>query len=84
MVARTRPGRQATPERPRLTVGGVFISCTAFKTIGVIATLEQDLGKPVVSANQASFWDCLRTAGLADRITGYGRLFDLPSPDPIG
>jgi maleate isomerase len=57
----------------------IFISCTAFKTIGVIAALEQDLGKPVVSANQASFWDCLRTAGLADRLTGYGRLFDLPS-----
>jgi maleate isomerase len=55
----------------------IFISCTAFKTIGVIAALEQDLGKPVVSANQASFWDCLRTAGLADRLTGYGRLFDL-------
>ena len=45
----------------------IFISCTAFKTIGVIAALEQDLGKPVVSANQASFWDCLRTAGLVDR-----------------
>jgi maleate isomerase len=57
----------------------IFISCTAFKTIGVIAALEQDLGKPVVTANQASFWDCLRTAGLADRIAGYGRLFDLPS-----
>lgn len=62
----------------------VFISCTGLKTIGVLAALEQDLGKPVVSANQASFWDCLRLAGIPDRITGYGRLFDLPSPEPIG
>lgn len=62
----------------------VFISCTGLKTIGVLAALEQDLGKPVVSANQASFWDCLRLAGIPDRITGYGRLFDLPSPEPLG
>jgi len=62
----------------------VFISCTGLKTIGVLAALEQDLGKPVVSANQASFWDCLRRAGIADRITGYGRLFDLPSPELSG
>jgi maleate isomerase len=60
----------------------VFISCTGLKTIGVLETLEHDLGKPVVSANQASFWDCLRLAGISDRITGYGRLFDLPAPGP--
>ena len=60
----------------------VFLSCTALKTIGVIEALERDLGKPVVSANQASFWDCLRTAGVADRVAGYGRLFDRPGPDP--
>ena len=60
----------------------VFISCTGLKTIGVLAALEHDLGKPVVSANLASFWDCLRLAGIPDRISGYGRLFDLPWPDP--
>ena len=62
----------------------IFISCTAFKTIGVIAALEQDLGKPVVTANQASFWDCLRTAGLGDLITGYGRLLSVPLPAATG
>ena len=62
----------------------IFISCTAFKTIGVIAALEQDLGKPIITANQASFWDCLRTAGLGDPITGYGRLFGMSSPAVTG
>jgi maleate isomerase len=62
----------------------VFISCTGLKTIGVLAALEHDLGKPVVSANQASFWDCLRLSGIPDRIIGFGRLFDLPSPEPAG
>src|SRR5688572_4266226 len=44
----------------------VFISCTNFRTIGVLAALERDLGKPVVSAIQASFWQCLRLAGIED------------------
>jgi maleate isomerase len=61
----------------------VFISCTGLKTIGVLATLERDLGKPVVSANQASFWDCLRIAGIPDRVAGYGRLFELGAPEAI-
>jgi maleate isomerase len=58
----------------------VFISCTGLRTIGVLAALERDLGKPVVSANQASFWHCLRVAGIPDRIAGYGRLLDLAAP----
>ncbi|MGH7265633.1 MAG: maleate cis-trans isomerase family protein [Candidatus Rokuibacteriota bacterium] len=62
----------------------IFISCTGLKTIGVLAALERDLGKPVVSANQASFWDCLRLAGIPDRLTGFGGLFDLRSPEPGG
>ena len=53
----------------------IFISCTGLRTIGILDRLEHDLGKPVVSANQASFWDCLRLAGVPDRIAGYGQLF---------
>lgn len=62
----------------------VFISCTGLRTIGVLAALEHDLRKPVVSANQASFWDCLRLAGVPDRISGYGKLFDLPATGLTG
>jgi maleate isomerase len=54
---------------------GVFISCTNLRTVGIIAALEQDLGLPVVSAVQASFWDCLRIAGIRDHVDGFGRLF---------
>lgn len=53
----------------------VFISCTNLQTVSAIAPLEDDLGVPVVSAVQASFWQCLRMAGVEDRITGFGRLF---------
>ena len=62
----------------------VFISCTNFRTIGVLAALERDLGKPVVSAIQASFWQCLRLAGIEDAVDGYGRLLTLPAPAESG
>lgn len=52
----------------------VFISCTNFRTIGAIAALEEDLGMPVVTANQASFWDALRLAGVRAPVDGFGRL----------
>jgi maleate isomerase len=52
----------------------VFISCTNLRTIGAIAPLEEALGIPVVSAIQASFWDCLRIAGVDDEVDGFGQL----------
>jgi maleate isomerase len=58
----------------------LFLSCTNFRTIGVLAALERDLGKPVVSAIQASFWHCLRLAGVGDDVAGYGRLFARAAP----
>jgi len=54
---------------------GVFISCTNLRSVGAISALEADLGIPIVSAIQASFWDCLRLAGVQDRVDGFGRLF---------
>lgn len=54
----------------------VFISCTAVRTVGAIATLEADLGVPVVSSNQATFWDALRISGVNGGKPGFGTLFD--------
>jgi maleate isomerase len=64
----------------RADADAIFLSCTNFRTIGVLAALERDLGKPVVSAIQASFWHCLRLAGVADGAEGHGRLLGLPAP----
>ena len=55
----------------------VFISCTAVRTVGAISALEADLGRPVVSANQATFWDALRIAGVSGGKPGFGSLFEL-------
>jgi maleate isomerase len=52
----------------------LFISCTGLRTSGIIDRIEQRLGRPVVTSNQALSWACLRLAGVTDRIEGQGRL----------
>jgi maleate isomerase len=54
----------------------VFISCTGFRSIEVIEKLEAELGKPVISSNQASLADCLRKLGVAEVRPGFGSLFE--------
>lgn len=54
----------------------IFISCTNLRSVGAIAALEQKLGKPVVSAIQASFWHCLHLTGTKGARPGYGSLFN--------
>lgn len=51
-----------------------FLSCTTIRATPVIAMLERDLGKPVVTSNQAMIWHALRTGGVRDEITGFGQL----------
>ena len=53
---------------------GVLIAGTGFRCVGLIDALEQDLARPVVTANQASLWHCLRRSGVGARIPGYGQL----------
>jgi maleate isomerase len=53
---------------------GVLIAGTGFRCVAILEALEQDLKRPVVSANQASLWHCLRLAGVHAPIAGYGWL----------
>ena len=55
----------------------VFISCTAERTLEAIAPLEASLGKPVVTAIQATMWKVQRLAGVRHELTTGGRLFHL-------
>lgn len=41
----------------------IFISCTNLPTYDIIAPLEVELGKPVLSANQVTAWASLRRVG---------------------
>ena len=43
----------------------LFISCTNFRTIGIIGRLEEDLGKPVLSSNLCTAWFALKMLKLS-------------------
>jgi maleate isomerase len=54
---------------------GVFIAGNGFRTIGVIAALEEDLGRPVLTGNQVAFWYALRLVGVGVEVANYGQIF---------
>ena len=53
----------------------IFISCTNLRTFEIIEPLEEDLGIPVVTSNQASLWLALRQMDVMERIPWLGKLF---------
>ena len=54
----------------------IFISCTNFRTIEIIKKLEKELGKPVISSNQATLAMALKELRISEAIDGYGTLFE--------
>lgn len=56
---------------------GVMIVGTGLRCVGIIDALERDLDRPVITANQASVWHCLRLSGVRSGPAGYGRLMAL-------
>lgn len=68
---------QAALEADRPDADALFISCTAIRAVDVVERIEQALGKPVVTANQALFWQSLRAAGFEQPLEGYGRLLTM-------
>ena len=53
---------------------GLFISCTDFRAAQMIEDIEASIGKPVVTANQVTFWSAIRKGGYEKKISGFGRL----------
>lgn len=64
--------RNHTPE----SAEAVFIGGNGFRAIGVIEALEQDLARPVLTANQVAFWHALWLSGTLAPVVGYGQIFD--------
>jgi maleate isomerase len=57
-----------------------FISCTNIQSLDAIEKLEIELGRPVITSNQAALWHALRSCGISDAIPGLGRLLRLAAP----
>ena len=68
---------QGALEADRDDAQALFISCTAIRAVDVIDRIEQKLGKPVITAVQALFWQSLRLAGCTEKVPGYGHLMRL-------
>jgi len=61
------------------SVDAVFVSCTNYRSLAAVATLESELGVPVVTSNGATLWDVRRVAPID--VDAPGALFDVdPSP----
>jgi len=54
---------------------GIFLSCTNLPTFEVIADLEENLGKPVISSNTATMWYMLKRIGYKHIVKNGGSLF---------
>lgn len=52
----------------------IHFASAHWATAGAIDQVEQELGVSVMTSHQAITWACLRRAGIADKIAGYGRL----------
>jgi maleate isomerase len=57
---------------------GLFLSCTNWRAMEVAEQLEREIGKPVVTSNQATLWAALRVLNVATWVDGYGRLLREP------
>lgn len=55
----------------------LFISCTALRAAGVAAEIEKATGRPVVTSNLATAWECLRLCGDEAARSELGRLMTL-------
>lgn len=62
-------------DRPESEV--VFLSCTTLNVAGMIGRIEQELGKPIVTSNQASAWTLMRNLGMTPRPEHFGHLMTL-------
>jgi maleate isomerase len=62
-------------ENRRDEADGYLLSCTNTRMIEAIEAVEQKLGKPVVTSNQATLWACLKRLGIGESAARLGRLF---------
>ena len=54
----------------------IFLSCSGIRSLDIIEEVEATTGKPVITSNQAQMWYALRTAGVNDKLSGFGRIFN--------
>jgi len=66
---------EITKQNSRPDADGYLLSCTNTRMIEAIHELEGQLGKPVITSNQATLWACLKKLGISNSNQELGRLF---------
>ena len=54
----------------------MFISCMNFDAIAIAGSLEERIGKPVITSHTATLWRALALAGIDDPVDGVGSLLE--------
>ena len=54
----------------------IVLSCTDMRSVEAIDRLETELGKPVITSNQAMMFQTAQLASLGKPPAGFGQLFD--------
>jgi maleate isomerase len=54
----------------------IFLSCSGIRSLDIIDEVEALTGKPVITSNQAQMWHALRIAGVDDKLSGFGKIFN--------
>jgi maleate isomerase len=60
----------------------IVIGGNGLRAVGIIAALEADLRRPVLTANQVLLWGALRAAAADIRVEHYGCIFGLDAAAP--
>jgi maleate isomerase len=55
----------------------VLIGGNGLRAVGTIQALEENLRRPVLTANQVVLWAALRAAGVSSKPSQYGRIFTI-------
>jgi maleate isomerase len=50
----------------------IFIGGNGLRAIGAIHALEENLRRPVLTANQVALWEALRLVGTTSKVVQYG------------
>jgi maleate isomerase len=66
--------RRAIAEVNRPDVDTIVQVGTNISMLRLADAADRELGKPVIAINAATFWYALRANGIADRVSGFGRL----------
>lgn len=77
-IAETTPSmvREAVAEIDGDEVEAIIQVGTNLSMVKQAAQLEQELGKPVIAINTATYWHALRAYGIPDKMCGFGRLLE--------